>query len=105
MSYIFLAIAAIFNAIMDTLTHHFSTSVFKNKNEEFWNPNVSWKFATFFPYTKYRVDAWHLAKSAMIVNICLAIVSFNGNWWEFFILGLLWNFSFNIFYNKILRNA
>ena len=104
MSYIFLILAAIFNAIMDKLTHHFSASIFKSKNPKFWNPNVSWQYVTFLPFTRYRADAWHLAKSAMIINICLSICFFNGKWWEFVIFGTVWNLTFNLFYNKILKN-
>jgi hypothetical protein len=104
LTYIFLILAASCNAIMDTLQHHFSTSIFKNKNPKFWNPNVSWQFVNFLPFTKYRADAWHLAKSVMVINICISIVFFNGYWWEFFIFGTVWNLTFNLFYNKILKN-
>ena len=94
---IFLILAAACNALMDTLQHHFSTSIFKSKDEKFWNPNVSWQYVNFFPYTKYRADAWHLAKSAMIIFLCFAIdFSLKG-----LILGILWNLTFNTFYNKI----
>ena len=102
-SYIFLALASICNAIMDTLTHHFGYSIFKNKKEEFWNPNESWKFVNFLPFTKYRADAWHLFKSSMIIFICLAIVFANKlNIVDFVLLGTLWNIVFNIFYNHLL---
>ena len=102
-SYILLALASICNAIMDTLTHHFGYSIFKNKNEEFWNPNESWKFVNFLPFTKYRADAWHLLKSAMIIFICLAIVFANKfNIVDFVLLGTLWNIIFNVFYNYLL---
>lgn len=102
-SYLFLALASICNSIMDTLTHHFNYSIFKNKNEEFWNPNESWKFVNFLPFTKYRADAWHLLKSAMIIFICLAIVfADNLNMIDFILLGILWNIVFNVFYNHLL---
>jgi len=102
-SYIFLALASICNAIMDTLTHHFSQSIFRNKNGDFWNPNISWRVATYIPYTKYKVDAWHLFKSSMIIFICLAIVFANKlNIVDFVLLGTLWNIVFNIFYNHLL---
>jgi hypothetical protein len=104
-SYIFLGFASICNAIMDTLTHHFSQSIFRNKNDKFWNPNISWQYNNFLPLTKYRVDAWHLFKSAMIIFICLAIVSAKKlNIIDFVLLGSLWNLVFNIFYNHVLIN-
>lgn len=96
---IFLILAAVCNALMDTLSHHYSSSIFKYKNPQFWNPNVSWQYAKFLPFTKYRVDAWHLAKSAMIIFLCFAI-DFS---WKGLILGILWNLTFNCFYNKILK--
>ena len=102
-SYIFLALASICNSIMDTLSHHFANSIFEHKNPKYWNPNVSWMFANYLPYTKYKVDAWHLFKSAMIVFICLAIVFGNKlNIIDFILLGTLWNIVFNIFYNHLL---
>jgi len=104
LSLLFLMFAAAFNALMDTLSHHYSSSIFKYKNPTFWNPNVSWQYAPFFPGSKYRVDAWHLAKSAMIFNICFAIIFFNGVWWHFFIFGAAWNLTFNLFYNKLLKS-
>ncbi len=109
MSYILLIFAAFFNAVMDTLAHHYSTSVFKNKDQEFWNPNVSWKFAKFLPYTKYRVDAWHLSKSMMIFSMCFAIVFykvvFYNCWIDFILLGCTWNVVFNYSYDVILKDA
>jgi hypothetical protein len=104
MSYLFLILAAICNAFMDVTTHHFNYSIFKDKNPKFWNPNESWKYVNLLPFTRYRADAWHLAKSAMIINICISIVFFDGYWWEFFIFGTVWNLTFNLFYNKILKN-
>lgn len=91
-------LAAICNALMDTLEHHFDVSIFRNLNPKFWNPNVSWQYAYIIPFTKYKVDAWHLAKSLMI--ICLAFACAN-TWYMFIILGIIWNSVFNIFYNRI----
>jgi len=101
-SLMFLMFAAAFNAVMDTLTHHYSTSIFKFKNPQFWNPNVSWQYVNFLPFTRYRADAWHLAKSSMIFCICFAIIFFKGEWYHFFIFGAAWNLTFNLFYNKLL---
>jgi hypothetical protein len=102
-SYIFLALASVCNATMDTLTHHFNYSIFKNKKEEFWNPNESWKYVNFLPFTKYRADAWHLLKSSMIVFMC-ASICFANNFtiYDFICLGILWNLTFNLFYNHLL---
>lgn len=100
---------------MDTLTHHYYRSIFfkKDFNKYFWNPEESWLHAKMLPFTKYRLDAWHLFKSAMIIFQASAIITawietplFNV-WWfylSFFILlGIVWNGTFNLFYNHILR--
>lgn len=113
-SLIFFSLAAICNAVMDTLVHHYYVSVFrKMKNSSFWNPEKSWLHAIYLPHTKYKLDAWHLFKSGMIVMITLSIITFDkyiiwfNAWWFYsFILiiyGTIWNLTFNLFYNKILR--
>lgn len=115
-SLIFWMLAAICNAVMDTLVHHYHISIFKNmKNTHFWNPDISWRFAPCLPYTKYKVDSWHLVKSTMIICLALSIVfiwqakEFTINtWWYymlfFILLGIIWNSTFNIFYNHILKS-
>ena len=107
LSIIFIILAAICDSVIDTVTHHFSTSVFKSKNPDFWDPSLSWKNSTMI--FGYKIDAWHLFKSAMIVLFTLAIV-FSGNFpyslkWYFQIpiFGIIWVIVFNTFYNKILR--
>lgn len=100
---IYLSLAAIFNAIMDTLTYHFDTSVFKGLNPNWWNPNESWKYNNNF-LGIVRLDAWHLAKFGMIGSICMAMISYNqilGNF-SIFVLPIIWSASFELFY-KLLR--
>lgn len=93
------------NAIMDTLKHHFGTSVFKNLNPKFWDPNVSYKHAYIIPYTGYKVDAWHLFKSGMI--ICMALGTALSTpvspyvLLDTLIFGVIWNMLFGILYNKL----
>ena len=91
------------NSIMDTLTHHYGYSIFKNLNPKWWNPNESWKYVNFLPLTKYRADAWHLSKSLMIIFICISIVNADDlNVFDFIFLGLLWNITFSFFYEHVL---
>lgn len=95
-----------FKAVADTLFHHFDTSVFKKMDRRFWDPNISWDYVNFLPGTKYRLDGWHIANTGMIVCFCFAIVLHHNvlPWgWEFLISGAVYNLSFNLFYNKILR--
>jgi hypothetical protein len=104
-SLLLICLAAFCNAVMDKLAWHFERSCFNDYDPKFWNPNVSWKYAKFIPFTKYRVDAWHLFKSAMIVLICLAIIFYSpmiNIWIDFLIFGILWNTVFNIYFNKAL---
>lgn len=76
---IYLAISAgFFDAVKDTLAHHYSSSIFaQSRNKEFFDPNISWKNKykegnpqmgeAFLFSTTYLVtltDAWHLAKTA-----------------------------------------
>lgn len=114
LSLLFLTLGAACNACMDKLSFHFHKSVFNKLDPKFWNPNISWQHAPFVKFTKYRVDAWHLFKSAMIVFICISItIAFKGGVYVhnsfvynkivlFLTMGLLWNGAFNLFFNKIL---
>lgn len=89
---IFLFLAVIFNDVMDkteTLIS-FNASIFSKFNPNFWCKAVSAQ-RPFIPYTKYRVDAWHLSKSAMICCFCAAMAH---NFWEFALYGFVWNFIF-----------
>jgi hypothetical protein len=53
---IYLILAAIFNLIMDTLTHHFNTSVFKGLNPKWWNPNESWQYNNNFLGVVHKLE-------------------------------------------------
>lgn len=112
-----------FNAIMDTLTHHFSVSVFSKKDRSFWYPTESGDLARriYFDvylnrkkdkkirFIDYPVDAWHLCKSAMIIMWLLTAYSFaviygrDMNVWHLLFLGVNGNLTFKIFYDYILR--
>lgn len=122
-------LAAICNSVMDTLAHHYPTSIFTKYDEQFWNPKISWQNKykggqkilgpAFFLSTGILVaftDGWHLFKSSMIVLLGVAVVTFpytysicifkdvflNITAW-LIILGVLWNSTFSIFYNKFLK--
>ncbi len=130
-SFIFIILAAICNAIMDKITHHWDDSIFDKPNGEitkwdmWWNPQYSWinkyqdrdskkpirKILGVFdvPFT----DAWHTFKTLMICFLMLAIVTswvseppFLNTWWFYLsfymFLGILWNGTFNIYYNHLL---
>jgi len=112
LSLVFFALAAIMNAVMDTLQFHFERSIFKGKDPNFWNPNISWNFARIIPYTGYKVDGWHLSKSMMIIFCALsATVLLKGvdpfsPWWGYLLIftvyGIVWNMVFNLFFDRLL---
>lgn len=120
---LFVSLGAIFNAMMDTVSHHFETSVFKKFKTSFWNPQYSWmnkykkmgkngidldkKRMLFWkiPMPVQISDFWHMAKALMIVSISLAVVTYNSyTWWiDLLFVGYFWNITFSLFYDIILR--
>lgn len=99
--------AAIANAIMDNLVHHYYKSIFNNSefDPKFWNPDISW-IREPLARTGYKLDAWHIFKSAMIVFMVLAVISYSpilGWFGDLCIYGLAWNLIFNLFYNHVLN--
>lgn len=107
----FFCLVAICKAVADTLADHFDTSVFKKLNRKFWDKSTSSEAAIKIPFTKYKVDAWHITNSIAIVFILFAIKFYKPLFPNRFffsviegiIYGTLWNLSFDLFYNKILR--
>ena len=118
LSVLFLSLAALSNAGMDSIQHHYKTSFANNLDEQFWNPEISWKnkYINHDP-TQGRImwlflkkpviftDGWHLIKAFMILFIVLSIlVWIKGKWYLKFIYvlagGLIWGTSFELFYNK-----
>lgn len=94
----FLALAAICNAVMDCIENeHIKVTVFNKYNPNFWYKRESWNKAK--RIFGYKFDGWHIAKSLMIIFICLAI----SPTWKFLIVGLVWNGVFNVFYNHIFK--
>lgn len=101
---LFVVLASICNATMDTLDHHFSTSIFKKLNQKFWNPIVSSDSA--YRIGGYKIDAWHLTKSSMVIFLALsAVFHTNKNFWyvDVCLFGWAWNVTFSLFYDIILR--
>jgi hypothetical protein len=105
LSSVFVILAAIFNACMDRLENeNFHVSIWKRKSKKFWYKRESWKYA--YKIGGYKVDGWHLAKSGMIVSLCLAIVFYEplfGKFYDFLFMGILWNLTFRIFYSRIFK--
>ncbi len=110
-SLILIFIAGFSNAVMDTSAFHYSTSVFKTLNPNFWNEIQSAKINK-KNILGFRNDVWHFAKFLMVLCIIGAMVSFNA--WHItnsvFLNGIIsyallfcsWQMAFNLFYSKIL---
>lgn len=105
-SYGLVFLAAFFNACMDAFENspNFNESIFGNLDKRFWCKDVSCNHAK--KVFSYKLDSWHLAKSAMVFCLVGAIVVFRPQhqWWVHFVgIGLVWNFAFWLFYHKIFR--
>ena len=107
-----IALAAICNSVMDSVEgFRIGGTVFRNLKPKFWNRQISAEHAKFLPFTKYRFDAWHLHKSAMIIFLCAAALCYryfpvwdSGIWWiDLVIMGIAWDIPFNTFYNHIWK--
>lgn len=101
LAYLFVAIAAIFNAAMDRLENApaFNKSIFNHLDKRFWLKELSWQYAK--KIFGYKLDAWHLCKSA-VVCLLVALVFFRVDWWHYFLLGATWNIVFVFFYKKVM---
>lgn len=113
------ALMAFFNACMDAFenTPNFNKSIFRNLNKKFWCKDVSWEFAK--KIFKYKLDAWHIAKSLFVICFAFSIVFVmlagatlipiplpTWMWLSLIVvpaIGLIWNGAFYLFYNVLFR--
>jgi len=103
--YVFIALAAFFNACMDAWENepNFNESIFRHWNQRFWLKEISWQYAR--KIFSYKIDAWHLAKSLMVICFAIALCfDYRGAWYIIVInCGVVWNFSFWLYYHKIFK--
>ncbi len=116
---LFIVLAAICNAVMDTLAHHYSVSIFKNDNPNYWDASISWKnkyingdksqgrVKWIFGIDKPEqlTDAWHLFKTLFLLFFITAIAVHNYNENILYSIcknGFFYIIVFNIFYNGFL---
>lgn len=109
-SAIFIFLAAFFNAVMDATENepNFNESVFKKLPKQFWLKEQSWKYVK--KILGYRPDAWHLAKSLMVLCFAGAMIFFDMpvmKWQDVALylvaIGIIWNGAFWLFYNVIFK--
>jgi len=118
---LFVLLACIMNAGMDSLRHSFKTSFARNWDSAFWNPTVSWlnKYNDFIPENGRRkiwfivipaafTDGWHLLKMFMLGFLFIAMslnVTDNllHDFYLFLLYQLIWNVLFNPIYYKLRK--
>jgi hypothetical protein len=120
---LFLILTGICKAVSDKLQFHFHESVFRNLNQMWWNPELSWqnkweqgdpKFGPRFWLSTtvlvFVTDAWHFFnwlrnRCLDISYFCILILLFK--WWIclLFIIGIaiLKACVFQIFFSKIFK--
>ena len=104
-------ISALSKAIMDTLSFHFSTSVFKNLGD-WWNPDKSWQNKyNWFPKSKILTwlfseplvgftDAWHFFGALQRISLFCCLF-FTPIWWSIPIFYIGFALVFDLFYTHI----
>lgn len=118
--------AGVFNALMDKLTFHYSTSIFpkeeKNetllgKGERFWNPKFSSENKNRFKNKYIRLlfrtvlvwttDPWHFFQFMMLNCFTLACLpQITATWttvWVFVQLRIAFSVGFTLFFDLILK--
>ena len=129
LSVLFLSLAGICNAIMDTILFHWDKSIFKGSKLEWWaNPEVSYKNkwknhsnsedGEKFPGSStifvFITDLWHFAQSFMITFFVLGALFYDGIvvikgyplvslLIDFIILKSVFSLTFELFWSKILK--
>lgn len=113
-----ITISGISKAIMDTLTHHYSKSIFARWDPLFWNPVLSWKnkysdaiklirkkWFGFVPVPVLFSDGWHLSQSIFLNCLLLSVVLYEPmtpyKLFDFIILGAWFRIYFQCFYGYL----
>lgn len=104
-TYLLIIIAALLNAVMDRTENivAFNRSIFSHMDKRFWCKEISWQYAS--KVFGWKADAWHIAKSAMIILLALAMIVFKstGVWFiDLLMIGVTWNMVFVFSYHKLL---
>jgi len=114
-------VAAVSKAIMDKVRFHYSTSIFKDKNELFWNPSKSWKnkwkngdstqgekFWLSSTVLVFTTDAWHLFQMIFLTAIFLLPVCYiQVTPWkilDFILMKSMFTGVFEIFFGYIFKS-
>ena len=103
---LFVLLACLMNAGMDSLKHCFSTSFAKNWSHTFWNPAISWKNKQTTKLPDALTDGWHILKMLMLGFMMIAMsVNVTLTWYYdlflFIIYAVVWNVPFPYMYYKL----
>jgi len=115
-----LIIGAVSNAVMDKIRFHYSSSIFKNFSDDWWNPSNSWRNKwkngnpeegeRFWGSSRWFVrftDAWHFFQGVMFTCFFISIVLYERlvHWFvDFCILYIVFTSIFYIFYTYIFSS-
>lgn len=90
---VFFLLAGVCMGVMDTLQHHFSVSIFRNRGN-FWNPKESWRNkyrngekeqGPKFPFSTtalvFLTDAWHFFQFLMLSCLRTALALLAASKW------------------------
>lgn len=128
LSILFFILAAICNALMNTIQFHWSKFRWKDKVDViWWDPRISWcnkyidgdinkglRYKSWLGWVSNFTDAWHFLKMIMILCFALSVILFpysfkicvfenevlNIGLW-LIIYGIVWNVPFNYCYNTL----
>ena len=67
-----IALAAVCNAVMDTLDHHLVTSYFATWGD-WWAGGIAYSSTDWYWYKPFAHDAWHFFKQVMILCFLFAV--------------------------------
>ena len=81
-------LAAICNAIMDTIDHHFVTSYFATWGD-WWAGGIAYSSTDWYWYKPFAHDAWHFFKQVMVLCFLCAVVKYHQRLW-FCLMGYKW---------------
>lgn len=119
---IYIFICGLVLAFMDTLAHHFSTSIFRNWSEQFFDTSISHlnkyvggevkngrrKFLKYFPIPVFLTDGWHFAKSIVILSAFVSVYFYETittNFLVDLIIYRVWfGLVFTLFYSYIFKS-
>ena len=103
---LFVLLACLCNAGMDSLKVFYKTSFAKNWNKYFWNPALSWKNKYTTKLPDALTDGWHLLKMLMLGFMMIAM-SYKvteillTDLFLFTVYAIVWNVSFPYMYYKL----